>query len=1247
MRVKRWILQEKHGAAMRYCDTYSTCAKPQKVATTSTSVSSKRRGNSNRPLEGSLGLAPIRSEKGYSGAMVSSEASPRLKVSIRVVLFLVALLTLASVEALFTLVHVRADGFIDFENGVDGTPIRSTIPGLQFTTTAGYDWIYGDWRTRRYNGPYPRGKYYSNGNFFAWLGPNQGAGRIDFTQGCATYLQVWVSSAYGLHADAYYSDGGLAATAYVSGNLDTGRMARLRVDAPPGRCFSYVLLHDTGNFWLIDDLSTDAGGVPATRPSVVVIPGLMGSKLRNNDRCANTDSELWPNVAELIRSWNDEHLRPLILKPNGSEPESSCDQIYNAGVIREISLGPATVKQVYGPLIEYLQTVGFEVYPFDYDWRLDLRQTADRLDEFIDRVVNETGRVSIVDHSLGGLLARYYVTSSPTRAAKVEQVISIGTPFLGAPKALKLIRWGDPLPVNFLWLELGLLNPERSKEIAQNSPVAYQILPSARYFLVNGGGYYRVEGRVLDENATRQVIRQEHNASLLISAEQFHSDSMDDWNRTPLPVAFRLIVGTGREETPGRIHERTVLDWLGRQRVVVDIEPTNGDGTVPVHSASLQGHGYDFSGRVPIWYADDLKHDELVIERYVVEFVGALLATPPNAQALLRAQPAKQMTVSSAMALYQGPVGNFTMARHAETLPPTPPEMSEIPFGVDGAQVTSLGAVALHVYDQAGHHTGVTLTGLVEVGIPGSSYTVVGNSTIVTLPSGGAYRIRANSLGDEFVNLRIRDLQGTSTHLIQRTISFMDVSFLGNTVAELHYVPNRPSDVPILVLDIDGNGDPDEFINPTTDVGQSESADMTPPTLEVQIEGALNPSGWYIGEVRINIEAGDADSGVAKVVYTVDGGREVLTYTGPFVVQAERVSEIVIKVIDRAGNETWKKVMIGPIRTYLPSLEASIWESGNQTWRNGYGTHNRIVYNLSSTDTTCTTLFAATDNGAYRSTDAGQSWTPVPTFSAQTAFAPKVFDGIEAPSAALTPAVAVCPANPNIVYLTQWGGGVYRSGDGGVTWQPRNAGLGDLWIYALAVHPSNCDVVYVAANERGVWQTTDGGASWSPRNSGLGNLATRSIAMAPSNPNRVYVGTTAGIWRTDNGGTAWTATSGLPAAPARSLAVSRTNSDFVVAALDGAGVFITTNAGSSWQERNNGLPDRGARAVALDPRNSQRVVVGLGYGGGVYTSDNGGSAWTAMNEGLGNRNVKALWQAGGACRRLYAGTTNGVWFTEP
>ena len=186
----------------------------------------------------------------------------------------------------------QADGFIDFENGVDGQTIQSTIPGLRFTTTANYDWVYGDWRTGDYNGPYPVGAYYSNGDFFAWLGPNQGYGRIDFTEGCATYLQVYVSSLAGLHMDAYYPDNTLAATASVNGNLFTGQLARLRVDAPPGDCFSYVILHDTGNYWLIDDLSTDALGGPATRPPAIVLPRLTGSRLDVNNTSSHVTWEV-------------------------------------------------------------------------------------------------------------------------------------------------------------------------------------------------------------------------------------------------------------------------------------------------------------------------------------------------------------------------------------------------------------------------------------------------------------------------------------------------------------------------------------------------------------------------------------------------------------------------------------------------------------------------------------------------------------------------------------------------------------------------------------------------------------------------------------------------------------------------------------------------------------------------------------------------------------------------------------------
>jgi len=156
------------------------------------------------------------------------------------------------------------DGFIDFEEGTDGETISSTIPGLKFTTTYGIDWKYGDIQTRSYNVyPYGSKSYETNGNFFAWLGATGNIGRIDFTEGKATYLSVLTSTYSGLILDAYDVDDNLIATSdWATNNLNTRTFTRLTAEAPSDKTIAYVLIHDSGNYWLIDDLCTDAPGVP-------------------------------------------------------------------------------------------------------------------------------------------------------------------------------------------------------------------------------------------------------------------------------------------------------------------------------------------------------------------------------------------------------------------------------------------------------------------------------------------------------------------------------------------------------------------------------------------------------------------------------------------------------------------------------------------------------------------------------------------------------------------------------------------------------------------------------------------------------------------------------------------------------------------------------------------------------------------------------------------------------------------------
>ena len=826
---------------------------------------------------------------------------------------LIIFLILISGSAGFPEQAALAAGFIDFEEGVDGQPIPNTIPGLEFVPTNNDNWIYGDWRTGKYNGPFPSGSMYSNGNFFAWMGGSQGFGRIIITGGCATYLQVGVSSRGILFGDGYDNLNNRIDTDSVGDNLDTGKLARLRVEAPSGKCLAYVILHNVTGEWLIDDLSTDAPSVPSSRPPVILLPGLMGSRLDNDDQCQNKTYEVWPAPLLMLDPF-DLHLYHLALAQNGIAPANNCDRIfvnrthtgsYENGVISSIPVGPFNLI-VYGPLIDYLRQYGFDVYPFGYDWRKDLRSSATDLDNYIDDVLSQTGaqKVNIVDHSLGGLLARYYVTSSSLQADKVEQIISLGTPFLGTPKAMRLLRWGDELMSIF---GLPLLYPPTVREISQNSPAIYQILPTSRYFDVNGGGYYRLDGSMESLAETRTTFLNGHNSGLFLDAENFHTDQMDYWN-IPLSVAYRLIVGTGMENTPGVVHERTIMNLFGQRVYVVDVEPTNGDGTVPLVSAALQGNGFNYSGGVPIWYTEDLDHSELIEEPYVLEFIAALLASPVDINPVGFLGDDRQ----TASGFPAGETANGL------STPPLPTQMSSQPFPLDGLQISAQGIAELHVYDESGNHIGLNSLGIVEIEIPDSAYETVGDGTFISVPSGQAYTVHIKSSGINYPDLRLRDVKGLTNDLIQRTISYSNIPLGVTGSATLVYQPNVGALSPLLGVDLNGDGKIDQSIPPTGDADALQSKDWFPPSVSVNLVGQISPFGWYTGIVQVTITSTDALSGVAKIEFTWDLGQTVYPYNGPFLVNADLVSSLIIQAVDRVGNKATSMINLGAARIFLP-----------------------------------------------------------------------------------------------------------------------------------------------------------------------------------------------------------------------------------------------------------------------------------------------------------------------------------------
>ncbi len=296
-----------------------------------------------------------------------------------------------------------------------------------------------------------------------------------------------------------------------------------------------------------------------------------------------------------------------------------------------------------------------------------------------------------------------------------------------------------------------------------------------------------------------------------------------------------------------------------------------------------------------------------------------------------------------------------------------------------------------------------------------------------------------------------------------------------------------------------------------------------------------------------------------------------------------------------------------------------------------------------------TFYFGSVGGGLWKSTNSGRTWAPV----------------FDAASSASIGAIAVAPSNPNVVYVgtgepdmrdsIQFGDGMYKSTDTGKTW--KHIGLENTrQIGRIIVDPNNPDLVFVAAlghaygpnPDRGVYRSRDGGATWQKvlfKNDDLGAI---DLAFDPTNSQIVYTtlwnvrrppwfiyapanGPGAGIFKSVDGGTTWKEISeGIPADGRGhiGIAVAPGNRNRIYAAVDAkeGGIFRSDDAGTTWTRlsADKRLWDRGwyFEKVAVDPKNSDTVYVS---NTSVYRSTDAGKSWTAIKGAPGGDDYHQLW----------------------
>jgi photosystem II stability/assembly factor-like uncharacterized protein len=256
--------------------------------------------------------------------------------------------------------------------------------------------------------------------------------------------------------------------------------------------------------------------------------------------------------------------------------------------------------------------------------------------------------------------------------------------------------------------------------------------------------------------------------------------------------------------------------------------------------------------------------------------------------------------------------------------------------------------------------------------------------------------------------------------------------------------------------------------------------------------------------------------------------------------------------------------------------------------------------------------FGATGGGLWKTTDGGATWD-------------SVSDGFFGGSIG---AVEVCPADRNVIYVgggevtvrgnVAHGSGMWKSTDAGKTW--KSIGLGDTHhIPRIRTHPGNPDLVYVAAlghlygpnNERGVFRSQDGGKTWENILFVNEEVGAVDLILDPANPRILYAST----WRVKR--TPYSLESGGP----------------------GSGLWKSTDSGDTWTEitRKPGLPKGtvGIIGVAVSPVDSDRVwAIVEADDGGVFRSEDGGENWQRLNQDT-NLRQRAWYYT-----RIYAGPKN-------
>jgi cytoskeletal protein CcmA (bactofilin family) len=608
--------------------------------------------------------------------------------------------------------------------------------------------------------------------------------------------------------------------------------------------------------------SGSSDSLTVAKKPVIIVPGIISSYLNKN---VPGLPEVWPNITMMLIPGSDSYLDDLKMDQYGEPLLSSLmrpTDIFRSVYGKDVFQGLITELTTYGG---YTENTNLFVFP--YDWRRDITWIAssspyalsESLRAKIQEVKDNTGaqQVDIIAHSMGGLVVKDYIMHSSTNF--IDKFIDIATPHLGSPKAAKVLLYGDNFSFETLFGLLGL-NEDKMKEISQNFPSAYELLPSRNYFDASSTDYNSyindeydqynsgVSGPLDYDQSITFLSHAGGNSSMAAMNDTLHDD-LDNFNPNDYGVKAYNIVGCS-QPTIGSIE---IINHYDSNIYEYGLHYIKGDGTVPLKSAEA------LTNTVATYYNTD--------ESTSTDDTHAFLASLNGDKQLISA-------------ILNNSVDQFNFSSY-----PLSQSSADCSEPLNGWEVSYHSPIALHIYDEKGNHIGPDAKGNIEINIPGAAYDVIGDNKFAFIPKGHNYKITGQATGLGHFNARIQDIQKGQT---VSTAYYNDVPLKStSTNIEIDFANNKPNYA--MKMDQTGTKVFKEKIQPSAMLNAKESADRVKPDTQASISGQT-----------IKLTSSDDNSKVLKTEYSLDQGKTWNLYTKPL--NIPDVTTIQYRSTDKAGN---------------------------------------------------------------------------------------------------------------------------------------------------------------------------------------------------------------------------------------------------------------------------------------------------------------------------------------------------------